>query len=358
MTIPTEPLYIGGKHVYVKFFGMPRNPGDPQTVAGTFTVTPDESLLVLDALIGPKGEPGQPAPIIRPEWGSTITDIADLPEDLEEADEGRGWYIDGYWHIWTGDGWRVILGSLVGPPGPTPNLTITAEQVEPPDSGPYGAVEVLESGTDTNPFYHLKIPGIVGPKGDNSRITECEDVVGTPQDGQTLVWDDAEDAMVWGDFTPYAAKLTSIPEYAFVPGTFTATTTVIATQELPPNDVAWYPDVDGHLRWNRGLLSSAQVEVEVRIENSGVGSPDTAALCGRALFDPNTLDKVNIAHIRPHFSNASDPSRSINSESSVGRIPAGQATTVYVILRRVGGGGSYVFAQSGAHVLIRQQPVS
>lgn len=356
--MPTEPLYIGGKHVFVKFFGMPRNPDDPQTVAGTFTVTPDESLLVLDALIGPQGIPGQPAPIIRPEWGSTITDPADLPEDLEESDEGRAWYIDGYWHIWTGDGWRVILGSLVGPPGPTPNLTITAEQIEMPDSGPYGEIQVQESGTDTNPNYRLLIPGIPGPKGDNSRITECEDVIGTPLDGQTLVWSDDEDAMTWGDFTPYAAKLTSIPEYAFVPGTFTATKQVIATQEFGPNDVAWYPDVEGHLRWNRGLLSSAQVEVEVRIENSGVGSPDTAALCGRALFDPNTLDKVNIAHVRPHFSDASDPSRSVSPESSVGRIPAGQATTMYVILRRVGGLGAYVFAQSGAHLLVRQQPVS
>lgn len=358
MTIPTEPLYIGGKHVFVKFFGMPRNPGDPQTVAGTFTVTPDESLLVLDALIGPQGNDGQPAPIIRPEWGSTITDPADLPEDLESADEGRGWYIDGYWHIWTGDGWRVILGSLVGPPGPTPNLTITAEQIEAPDTGPYGAVEVSESGTDTNPYYHLKIPGIVGPKGDNSRITECEDVIGEPLDGQTLVWDDLQDGMVWGDFTPYAAKLLSVPESAFVAGVYSAARQVIATLQIPPNDVAWYPDVDGHILWWRDGLSVAQVEVEVRIENSGVGSPDTAALCGKGLFDPSTLDAVTVSHIRAHFSDTSDPSRSVSPDSSVGRIPSGQATTLYVILHKLGGFGNYGFAQAGSHLLVRQQPVS
>lgn len=338
---------------------MPRNPGDPQTVAGTFTVTPDESLLVLDALIGPTGNDGQPSPIIRPEWGSTITDPADLPEDLEESDEGRGWYIDGYWHIWTGTGWRVILGSLVGPPGPTPNITITAEQVVADDlTGPYGEVEVTESGTDTNPFYRLKIPGIVGPQGANSRITESDDVIGSPLDGQALVWDDLQDGVVWSDFTPYAAKLTSIPEYSFVAGTYSATRQVIATLEIPANDVAWYPDLDGHIRWSRAFLSFAQVEVEVRIENSGVGSPDTAPLCGKGLYDPSTLDAVTVSHIRPHFSDTSDPSRSVNPESDTCRIPVGQATTLYVILHKVGGSGNYAFAQSGAHLLLRQQPVS
>jgi len=128
--------------------------------------------------------------------------------------------------------------------------------------------------------------------------------------------------------------------------------------ELPPNDVAWYPDVDGHIRWKRAFASAAQVEVEVRIENSGVGSPDTAALCGRALYDPSTLDAVTIAHIRPHFSDSGDPSRSINPDSSTGRIPKDQATTLYVILHKAGGIGSYVFAQDGAHLLVRQQPVS
>lgn len=359
MTIPTEPLYIGGKHVFVKFFGMPRNPGDPSMIAGTFTITPDESVLSLDMLKGDTGAQGTPSPIIRPEWGSSINDPGDLPDDLEESDEGRGWYIAGNWHIWTGDGWRVITGSLTGPPGPTPDITITAEQIEAPVEGPYGSVEVLESGTDTSPNFHLKIPGIVGPRGDNSRISESEDVSGVPLDGQVLVWNESDAVFEFGDLTPFAAKMISVPEYSFVAGTYSATRQVIATQEIAGQDNAWYPDVDGHIRWQRsGLFNSAQVEVEVRIENSGTGSPDTAALCGRALYDPSTLDSTTIAHIRPHFSNTADPSRSVNPDSATGRISAGQATTMYVILHRIGGSGNYTFAQDGAHLLIRLQPVS
>jgi hypothetical protein len=116
--------------------------------------------------------------------------------------------------------------------------------------------------------------------------------------------------------------------------------------------------VDGHLCWSRGLFSSSQIEVEVRIENSGVGSPDTAQLVGRALYDPSTLDAITIAHIRPHWSSIADPSRAVNPDSAVGRISAGQATTLYVILHRVGGSGVYSFIQDGAHLLIRLQPVS
>lgn len=358
MTLPTEPLFIGGRHCFVKFFGMPRNPGDPSMVAGTFTITPDEAVLSLDVLVGPQGPSGQPSPIIRPEWASSITDADDLPDDLVESDEGRGWYIAGQWHIWTGDGWRVITGSLTGPPGPTPDITITAEQIEAPEEGPYGEVEVIETGTDTLPNFHLKIPGIVGPQGDNSRISESEDVSGVPLDGQVLVWNEDEDAWIPGDFTPYAAKLISIPESSFTAGTYSATRQVIATQTLDAQPVAWYPDVEGHLRWTRGLLANCQVEVEVRIENSGVGSPDTAALVGKALFDPSTLDTTTIAHIRSHYSDSTDPSRAVNPESSVGRISSGQATTLYVILHKAGGSGNYTFAQSGAHLLIRLQPVS
>jgi hypothetical protein len=191
---------------------MPRNPGDPQTVAGTFTITPDESVLSLDMLVGPQGPAGTPSPIIRPEWDSSINDPGDLPDDLVEADEGRGWYIGGSWHIWTGDGWRVITGSLTGPVGPTPDITMTAEQIAAPVEGPYGAVEVIESGTDTSPTFHLKIPGIVGPQGDNSRISESEDVSGVPLDGQVLVWNETDGMWNPGDFTPFAAKLISIPE--------------------------------------------------------------------------------------------------------------------------------------------------
>ena len=87
--IPAEPLYIGGRHVYVKFYALPRNPDEPQMIAGTLTLQPDEAALTLDALVGPRGPQGLPSPIIDPQWGSAITKASDLPTTLQPTDKGK-----------------------------------------------------------------------------------------------------------------------------------------------------------------------------------------------------------------------------------------------------------------------------
>ena len=83
------------------------------------TLMPGEDNIVLDAIKGDKGDKGDPAPFWRPEWNSTVTTVGDLPPAsgpgaLGPGDAGRAWYIDGYWHIWTGTGYRVILGAIGG----------------------------------------------------------------------------------------------------------------------------------------------------------------------------------------------------------------------------------------------------
>ena len=97
-----EPIYIGGQAFFVKFFALQRNPGDPTRIEGTFTLMAGEGALTLDALVGPKGEPGEPSPIIRPQFSYPVTDVGDLPDPdtLDDSDNGRAWYIDGTWYVW------------------------------------------------------------------------------------------------------------------------------------------------------------------------------------------------------------------------------------------------------------------
>jgi hypothetical protein len=106
------------------------------------------------------------------------------------------------------------------------------------------------------------------------------------------------------------------------------------------------------------LLSTAQLEVEVRI-GDGTGTGETDPLCGLAPYDPSTalFDQIAIAHILPHFSDTGSPMRSITPSSSVGRIPQGQAKTIYCFIHKSGGSGGYEFTNATAQLRIAVTPV-
>ena len=366
--IPTEPLFVGERFIRVLFYIAPRNPGDPQTIIGTFTLMPGEENIVLDAIKGEKGDKGDPSPFWRPEWNSTVNEVGDLPEGLGQNDKGRAWYIDGYWHFWTGEGWRVLLGAIPGPPGPTPNVHVLARGVQPPDGVINYPLElnVAESGTDTEPIFTVDVPLIPGPKGDNNSFLGLSDLYGFPAEGQVPSFrqdadGDGNAGVVWGDASPWAAKLFSVPESSFGPGGSLGNAwNIIATLIIPAQLQAYYPVFDGHIRWARsGLYNSAQVEVQVRTLVQGSSSAaETGQLCARALFDPSTLDAETLAHIREHWSDQANPGRAISPDTSVGRVPAGEARVYYVLLARVGGSGNISYATPGSHLSCKLYPVS
>lgn len=372
--IPTEPLFLGERFVRLLFYIAPRNPGDPQYIVGTITLMPGEENIVLDAIKGDKGDKGDTAPFWRPEWNSTISDPADLPPaapaagGLTAADAGRAWYIAGYWHIWTGEGWRVLLGAIPGPIGPTPNVTMHARGVAAP-AGPIVYpldLAVAEGGDDLNPIFTVDIPLIEGPVGPSTNILNAPDVFGFPLTGQTFTYDDnaggvGVPGVKWGDPSPNAPKMFSIPESAFGPGaTLTQAWNPVATLIVPGQPNAYYPSPDGQLRWKRsGLFNSAQVEVQVRsLPQGSTDGAETGGLCGRALYDPSVLDSETVAHIHEHWSDTGDPARSVSPDTNVGRVPAGQAMVYTVLIARVGGSGSIVYATPGSHLAFKLYPVS
>lgn len=364
-TVSVEPIYIGGQAVHCKFFALQRNPGDPSRIEGTFTLVGGEGVLTLDALVGPQGNPGEPSPIIRPQWGSTVTDPEDLPDTatLDESDDGRAWYIDGEWHIYSDDDgdYHVVQGSIPGPPGVTPDISMSAEIIEPESEEVYGPIEVVETGTTTAPNFHFLIPGIPGPEGPSAAIETASDYDDSvsAEDGDFLVFDG--DLEKWHPAQPdlLCPKIWTIPEASFVAYSGSNTRQLIGSLNVAAQDFDWYPDVTGHIRVQRGLLSSAQVEIEVRVGNTGASTGESEDLCGLAPYDPAMLlfDSITIAHILPHFSSGSDQLRSISPDTTEGRIDAGQAVTFYVFAHKLGGSGSYQFTVTGAQVRVAAMPI-
>lgn len=364
-SISPEPIYIGGQLVRLRFWGIPRNPGEPQRIEGTMTLVGGEGELTLDALQGAQGPPGQASPIIRVQWDQLgiVTSEADLPNPatLDASDDGRAWFIDGWYHIYSdADGdYHEVQGSIPGPAGATPEITITAKVVEA-DGPVYGPITVNESGTSLDKHYEIEIPGVPGPEGPAASIesaSDYDDAIST-QDGDFLVY--SEETEKWGPGSPglLHQKVWTIPESSFIEYTGSAGRRLIASLNIPAQSYAWYPDVFGKVRIKRGFLSFAQLEVEVRIGDTGLGTGETSPLCGLAPYDPTTalLDAVTIAHISPHFSDAGDPSRSISPDSSVARVPEGQAKTIYVFTHVIGGSGSYEFTNPGAQLRVNVVP--
>jgi hypothetical protein len=362
--VPAEPILIGGKSVYLKFYAMPRQQGDPRRIEGTMTLVGQEGVLTLDALIGPKGEPGTPSPIIRPEWGSPVKDVGDLPDrkTLDASDDGRAFYINGEWHVYahrTSD-YVVIQGSIPGPTGATPDISVTAEAI--PASGTvYGPIDVTETGTSTNPNFHLKIPALPGPAGPAAAIELASDYDKTAasQAGDFLV-KQANGKWAPGHPTYFVPRKYTIPHNSFIPHDGGEARFLIASLHIPAQNFDWYPDVIGHMRLQRGLLSSAQCEIEVRIGATGTaGTGETSPLCGLAPYDPSValLDSITIAHVGPHFSDVGDPNRSLTPDAATGRCQKGVGYTIFVFVHKLGGFGSWQFTNTDAQLRVDVCPV-
>lgn len=368
MTVPAEPILIGGKSVYLKFFAMPRNAGDPRRIEGTLTLVGQEGVLTLDALVGPQGAPGEPSPIIRPEWGSPVTTVGDLPAlaTLDESDDGRAWYIEGQWHVYSyqANEYVVIQGSIPGPPGVTPDISVTAEVIEAADGQfTYGDIEVIETGTSFAPNFHIRIPALPGPEGPASSIELASDYDDTvpSEAGDFLVKLDNDK---WGPGTPnfFVPKKYTIPHNAFIATTSSSARFLIASLAIPAQDFDWYPDVVGHVRLARsGLFSSAQCRVEVRIgPTSTAGTGESSPLCALGPYDPSValLDSITQVHILPHFSDSDDPDRSLSPDSQVGRCEAGTGYTIFVFVNKIGGSGSWAFTKDDAQLRVDVVPVT
>lgn len=358
-----EPVFAGRFLTEMEWWLQPTEPGAPRRIVGTATVVDGAAVLLTDAIVGPQGEPGEPADIIRREYG--ITDPGDLPSvgTLDESDYGRAWYIGGQWYVFDHGSYHIIQGSIPGPPGTTPLLSMSAEVVEQPESGPIGEIEVDPSGPSTEPHFHLKIPGIPGPEGPAASIENALDYDddGTPAEvGDFLV---KKTETTWGPGAPtfYTPKKFTIPHNSFIAHSGSEPRFLIASLNLPVFQHDFYVDVNGHIKWQRAnIFSSVQCEVEVRIGITGASTGEVEDLCGLAPYDPSIalLDSATIANIFPHYSDPGNPDRAVTPDTLAGRYNAGDAYTIYVFMHKIGGSGSYVYQKDyTSQVRVNVEPV-
>lgn len=88
MTAPADPVqaqlgdrvYLGTRLANVHFYGDVSDIDTPGATTATMEMVGDDAVVTMDALVGPKGNDGEMAPIVRMQYGSPIDSLQELEE--------------------------------------------------------------------------------------------------------------------------------------------------------------------------------------------------------------------------------------------------------------------------------------
>ncbi|AXH46861.1 minor tail protein [Mycobacterium phage Aminay] len=334
------------------WYGIVADKDIPGGMTATMEMVDGEAVITTDVLIGPQGDPGEPFPIVDLQWPAleSASDLIPIKPTLDETDKGKAWWIDTLVYVWTGTDFTAVRPGPAGPPGATPNITITAETIPMEERTAESTDEVIPSGTSLNPHFKLRLLSPQGPEGPSTNITGAPDYDNSspPEDGQTLVWSEVLQKWQPSDYTAKHPRLYTVPEAAFTAFTGLAQRQPILTYVVEPQDYAWVPYVGGHLK-AFGLELDADpltIGCEVRL-----GDPTSGTLIGRGFG--------NIASwttIQPHFSTSGDPASAVSPDNGVALVPAGQQAQITVNLYNDGLLGAYIFNKTGAQLSILTVP--
>lgn len=351
---PGDTVYIGHFLANIGLWGWIQDPDTPPMITGSFDVVENQGALVTSALIGPQGDPGEPSPIVKLQYTSTISDPLDLPDNLttDPVDIGKAWWIGNQVYTWSGTGWLVRPMGTQGPPGPTPIIHPTVELLDPDNPALVSTVE--KSGTPEAPNLHFKLKAPRGPKGDNARILEAADYSNTfpPTAGQVIAWNATKNKFEAVDPDPVAARLYSVPEAMFTNYQGATTRQQIASFAVPAQPFDWIPYVTGHIRANGVELDADPLIIgcEVRL-----GHPTTGTLVARGFGNNSTWTTIV-----PHFSTPTTPSDAVTPDGALARVPGshtGTAGTLYLSLYNDGPIGVYNFDKKNAQISVLVVPV-
>jgi len=290
-------------------------------------------------------------------------DPADLPMNLttEDSDLGRYWIVrefdvDGnpifsQAYVWYGTHFEVFPMGSQGPVGPVPIITPTIELLDPDNTSLQN--EVLVTGDDYHPSWHMKLKAPRGPVGPSTTIASAPDVdMGDGAEiGDALVWNGTDWAPTpIGTIVP---KYYTMPEAAFVNVPLAIGTSVpLGAFVIPPQDWDCVPYVHGHMRIT-GLEADADpfiVGAEVRL-----GHALTGVVVARGYGNISTY-----AFLTPHASTTATPNDAITPTNGRAVVPAGStgaAATLYISAFNDGLAGLYNFEKRGAQVSVLLLPV-
>lgn len=334
------------------WYGIVSDGNTPGGFSATLEMVDGEAVITTDVLVGPKGDKGDPAPLVDLQWPplESPTELVSIQAGLGPGDKGKGWWIGTVVYIWTGTEFQMVRPGPAGPPGATPQISVSCEVIPMADRGPGVTDEVVRSGTSLAPHLHFKLLAPQGPQGPPTNITGAPDYDNSepPEDGQTLVWSATKSKWCPSDYTSRHPRLYSVPEAAFTAYTGLTQRQVILQYTVEPQDFAWTPYVTGHIK-AFGLELDADpltIGCEVRL-----GDPTTGDLIARGFGNISSW-----AHIVPHYSTTADPATAIAPDNGVATVGAGQPATISVALYNDGLLGAYIFNKRGAQLSILVVP--
>lgn len=364
-----ELQYVKSVLVNTHVFGLVTDGDTPDGFSATFEITGDNGVLVVPALTGDPGPPGQNAFALRLQL-STIDDPLDLPETLgnTEADIGKYWMIDDVdgdgnvigssAYIWFGDHYRRMMMGSPGPAGPVPIMTWNVHAVQPTDLNQSN--RVVQTGDAYRPTLDLFLNLPPGEPGPASRLALCPDVDMTtmPTIGQFLGWDGALDhdgnyLFKFLDLVDVMPKPITIPESAFTSYQGLSQRATIGSFQAPPRPFDWKPWVVGHMSVVGLELAPDPLTIGAEIR---LGDPVTGALVGRG-FGTSSGQVIFI----PHTSTPTTPSAAMTPENDYAKVPANHTNpalgTLYINLFNDGVVGVYIFNPANAQLGLLQLAV-
>lgn len=330
------------------WYGVVGDGSTPGGMAATLEMMDNEAVITTDVLVGQKGEKGDPAPIVQIQWPAleNVSDLSPIAAGLGESDAGKAWWIGSVVYVWDGSEFQMVRPGPAGPPGSTPQISVTAETIPMDERDDDSTDEVIQTGTSLSPNLHFRLLAPQGPTGPSTNITGAPDYDNTtaPEDGQTLVWNENELKWQPSDFTNKHPRHYSVPEAAFTNFTGLAQRQAILTYTVEAQDFAWTPYVTGHIKAFGIELDADPLTIgcEVRL-----GDATTGQLIGRGFGNISSW-----THITPHFSSSGDSTTAVSPDNGVATISAGQTATINVVLANDGLLGAYVYNKTGSQLSI------
>jgi len=331
------------------WYGVVGDGTTPAGMAATLEMIDDEAVITTDVLVGPKGDKGDPAPLVDLQW-PPLEQAADLDQfrpSLGAGDAGKAWWIGSVVYVWDGTDFQMVRPGPAGPPGATPQITVTTETIPLDERDENSVDEVIQTGTSLAPNLHFRLLSPQGPTGPSTNITGAPDYDasgGAPEDGQTLVWSAAAQKWQPSDYTAKQPRFFSVPEAAFTPFSGLAQRQTILAFTVPAQDFSWVPYVTGHIKAFGIELDADPLTIgcEVRL-----GDATTGQLIGRGFGNIS-----NWTTISPHFSSSGDATTAVAPDNGVATVASGQAAVINVNLYNDGLLGAYVFNNAGAQLSI------
>lgn len=351
---------LGQALMNFSWFGYVTDIDTPSGVWATMEAVGDEAFVTMDVLQGPRGFPGQNAPLVDILWDPDIETVDDLPTDWTAGDKNKGFWIGDLVYIWDGAGtWVPKRPGPAGPVGKTPIIAVSMETLSWADQVLGIEPEVDIAGTPEHPVIHFQVPqgepgpvGPVGPIEDSVNFVKPGgDKANIPQ-GAVPAWNKADNKWYPTAGNLWTPRFFTVPEGAFTNFSGIATRQNILAFEIPAMPFDYVVKVGGHLR-AVGLEVDADpliIGAEVRI-----GNPTSGQLIGRGFGNISTWTTFD-----SHYSTGGSTMDAVTPDGSVGRIPkntSGTASTVYVNLYNDGLFGIYNFNKGGAQLDLTLYPV-